>query len=252
MPKRKIKQARKRRRVRSGYSGKGSSMVNFSQLLIPARLRTRLRYVDQFAMTSTAGAIVSQVFRGNSVYDPDFSNVGHQPNGYDQLANFYLYYRVFSSLIRVVVGAVGTTGANSGFWSVIYPSTNSTASNQTMIEAVEQPRSVSGYNTSQLPWRGIRRASTTEIMGLGKGGLSENDYAAAVAANPATQWYWIVQAQTQDASTTGSAFVLFELEYDVEFWGRVTIQASSESKIKFANDKKIRMMKDSLQKLTLD
>jgi len=47
------------------------------------------------------GATSYYTFRANSIFDPDFSGVGHQPLGHDQWSNFYSTYTVIGSKIMV-------------------------------------------------------------------------------------------------------------------------------------------------------
>lgn len=57
----------------------------------------RLTYCDTFLHDLDPGAASSQVFRMNSIYDPDYSNVGHQPICRDLWASMYNYYTVLQA-----------------------------------------------------------------------------------------------------------------------------------------------------------
>jgi len=69
--------------------------------MFPPSKTVVLRYCDNFAVTSTVGVMASQKFRCNSIYDPDYTGVGHQPMFHDQYALFYNHYRVTSAKIKV-------------------------------------------------------------------------------------------------------------------------------------------------------
>ena len=45
----------------------------------PNSLITTLRYCDGFKKSVTDGGTASQIFRANGLYDPDYTNAGHQP-----------------------------------------------------------------------------------------------------------------------------------------------------------------------------
>lgn len=52
---------------------------------IPYCQLLKLRYTDQFLLDPpSAGVCSDHVFRINSIYDPDFTGVGHQPRYFDQ------------------------------------------------------------------------------------------------------------------------------------------------------------------------
>jgi hypothetical protein len=42
-------------------------------------------YGDNYELTNGAGVGAIQVWRANCLFDPDYTNVGHQPRGFDQL-----------------------------------------------------------------------------------------------------------------------------------------------------------------------
>lgn len=48
-------------------------------------------------------------FRANSIYDPDYTGVGHQPYGRDQWVAFYNHYTVLGSKITVHFSATTTS-----------------------------------------------------------------------------------------------------------------------------------------------
>lgn len=80
---------------------------------MPQSLFTQHRYCEEIALASDnlTGYTGSQyVFRLNSLYDPNLTGVGHQPQGYDQMAQFYNTYRVYKVDIYVRVTAISHTG----------------------------------------------------------------------------------------------------------------------------------------------
>ncbi len=69
-----------------------------------------LKYIDYTYINPGLGSVGYAVFRANSLYDPDFTGVGHQPLGFDQLAVLYNHYVVNSARIKVQVhSAAGAT-----------------------------------------------------------------------------------------------------------------------------------------------
>ena len=77
-------------------------------------------FIRHISALTPGAAVASYVFRGNSLYDPDYTGTGHQPRYYDQLTPIYGRYKVLSSAITVemINGA-----ANSGAIFAITPNT---------------------------------------------------------------------------------------------------------------------------------
>lgn len=66
----------------------------------PQKIITRLRYHDDLTFTTTT-AVGGNVFRLNSLFDPDQTGVGHQPLWRDTFASIWNHYTVISSKITV-------------------------------------------------------------------------------------------------------------------------------------------------------
>lgn len=66
----------------------------------PTTMTTKMRYSTRIQLSPTVLAAV-HVFRANDLYDPDFTGVGHQPRGFDQLMQLYDHFRVLYSKINV-------------------------------------------------------------------------------------------------------------------------------------------------------
>lgn len=86
------------RRRRKVYRRKASLNV------IPRSLVKKFRYVADISIDPIgAGLMQSYIFRANSLYDPDYSGVGHQPYGYDQyVPTLYNHSTVLGSKITCV------------------------------------------------------------------------------------------------------------------------------------------------------
>jgi len=70
------------------------TIADFRCVGFPDRLTTFLEYVDTINLAGGVPSPNPQVFSLNSVYDPDQTNTGHQPLGYDQLVAIYNKYLV--------------------------------------------------------------------------------------------------------------------------------------------------------------
>lgn len=70
---------------------------------LPTQRLCKLVYVNNTESTSNLGSINFIKYRANSIFDPDYSGVGHQPFGYDQWSILYNHYVVLGSKITVKV-----------------------------------------------------------------------------------------------------------------------------------------------------
>jgi hypothetical protein len=111
----------KNRRVNGGsYSLTGTSVYTTSQrpsfTFLDPHMYTTLRYCS-FVTNSIATTLgVNNVFRLNSIFDPDAAVGGTQPYGYDQLAALYNRYRALKTRWKVTFSA-----STAGYNAVVVP-----------------------------------------------------------------------------------------------------------------------------------
>ena len=89
----------KQRRTQWPYASQKS--YKFYHDPFPALMRCRLRYSTNLSLNATSGVIAYNLFRCNSIFDPDYTGVGHQPYGHDTYQQIYNHYRVESAVISV-------------------------------------------------------------------------------------------------------------------------------------------------------
>lgn len=99
----------------------------------PQTKTVALRYVQTFALNGGAGATAVQVFRGNSVNDPDYTGAGHQPMFSDNYAAIYGSYRVNYATIKLM--ALSTHIVNV---ATVYDINGTTTSNPQYYAANER------------------------------------------------------------------------------------------------------------------
>lgn len=186
------------------------------QFGFPTKIITILRYVDIYNITSTTGGITTLVFRMNGCFDPDATNLGHQPMYFDNYAAIYDTYRVLGS--RIQAGISGANLANTqGPWAFGINGTSSSGALSTSVRTrMEQNDSISTmYNGQQTPDY-LSFAYSPEIK-LGRP-AGDDTVASAVGANPSAQYF--AQVWFADLNgTTSQAVLRVMLEYTVEFYG---------------------------------
>lgn len=142
-------------RKRRGYRKKQfkNKQVKYKPIGNPSGLNalprvTTLRYVENVSITSPLGIISTYVFRANSLVDPNFSGIGHQPMGFDTWATLYRHYCVIGARIRIVptLGQTQTTDLDTG----VYLSENTSPLYNSSSEFIEADKGdYLTYNISQ-------------------------------------------------------------------------------------------------------
>lgn len=72
-------------------------------------VRRTLKYVENITLSSTAGAIVTQIFTANGLYDPNITGGGHQPIWFDQIMPYFNHYCVTGSKINIAFTQRGSS-----------------------------------------------------------------------------------------------------------------------------------------------
>lgn len=215
---------------KSNNNNNNSRKASFTRIRqiggVSDRQRVNLRYTQLIGITNvvTTGSF-DNVFRGNSVFDPDFSGAGGQPANFDDYAALYNQYRVWGSSIEVQP-LTTMSGTEPMMWAIgpRHISTGVTASTQmdfaaqpyvktrlTSIYRTGAPDSVFSLSMSTAKFQGL---SDTEFQG-------RDDLTSLVSTNPAEQWYWHVNVCNVDTSITAEIAVYIKITYDVEFFDRV-------------------------------
>jgi len=169
----------------------------------------------------------SHVFRGNSLYDPDYSGTGHQPRYFDQLSAIYGKYKVLSSNIVVeVINTAGTGGSGAIF--AITPNTEiiTFTSWQTAAELPKARVSEIVPISSVYPFKLSHSASTTAICGLLPYQVNDEDWSALTGANPVQLWYWNVNFAATNPAVNVSVQFRVRITYDAVMYDRLDISTS--------------------------
>ncbi len=131
----------------------------------------------QLATSSLAGAF--QTFRANSIFDPDFTNVGHQPMFRDQVAALYQSYRVLKTAFH---WSASTSNTNNGLISVLdYNASPPTNLTEIVEFARRPPRTVTQYEKAE----GTFNVDIATTLGLESADYATNSvYNVAIGSNP--------------------------------------------------------------------
>lgn len=187
---------------------------------MPAKIRVTMKYA-QFRVMSGA-VVVYQVFRGNSIFDPDLTGVGHQPMAHDQWGNLYLRYRVLGSRIKLT--AINELADPTAIQ--IWPSNDSTIPTN-FTDGLEQPRSVAGLlgGATGSDRKTLSASMTTTTIKGSRKLADDQGMEANFGANPAIQWFWTVGVNQLNGGGA-SVECMFEIEYDVDIYDRIELGQS--------------------------
>lgn len=189
----------------------------------------KLRYSQLVVLTTgTAGVFgTEQVFNLNSLYDPDFSGLGHQPYGFDQMAALYRFYKVNGVLIQMSI--FEPSNDDLVFGACVQPSTATTTITGNVLDTIqEQQTSLTRYvsNTGSQKAYIKQFFRINVIEGLTKLQFSDQDYAAEINANPYKTPYLRMAVGSSGANSGHTVKVMLTLTYYCKFNGIRTFSQS--------------------------
>lgn len=192
----------------------------------PVRMPARLVYED--LLTIAPGATLgSYVFRGNSLFDPDYTGTGHQPRYYDQLTAVYGRYKVLGSSITVEM--INTSGGGgSGAVFAVTPNTEiiTFTSWQTAAELPQSRVSDIVPIGSVYPFKIDHRVTTTQICGLLPYQVNDEDWSATIGSNPLHIWYWNINVAAVNSAVNVTVQVRVRITYDAVMYDRIDVGTS--------------------------
>lgn len=192
----------------------------------PNVYRTTLKYLHRGAtlVGGAPGAGNYYAFRANSLFDPDYSGVGSQPTGFDEISALYAHYRVIRSKITIWMNSKETADALVGWLTL--DSTTATSTSPALpvtrgrcAYAVADPQG--GNSTIKL---------TAYFDGAKFFGRSwdDRDHQAAVGGNPTEDVYFTFGFAPLDTVTTptNGVDIMAVMEFDAEFTEPLNLPSS--------------------------
>lgn len=194
---------------------------------LPAVLKTNFRVSGMFdANPGAAGAMYTQTFKLNSLFDPCGTIGSDQPRGFDQLAALYESYRVKSIRLNCQTSNQSNTLTASGSYVVGFQFTESSVAPAGQRDAVEQ-----GYCIWKLVGNGQDSGSDLTMsldMTKFKGRSYKDDAnSASTTADPADLVYahFFIQAVNNLIDLPAIAFH-FTLDQEAELFQPINVAAS--------------------------
>lgn len=239
MPRRRksFKRRKSRKGIRKGRRlsgrkrmGRPSTVIVRQPTGLPDKMFVKLRYLERYNQTHAAGIGAELYFRANSIYRPAGAGGSRQPYGSDQWENFYGYYTVYGSRIKVTL--LQTQNTNLPMDVAVVPSRQTSIITADISSPVEEMpyskyRQVSAYTNGMRQNVISSYMSSAKMFGVNPVAVkSEDNYGAAFGANPVDAWYWIVITQPSDEATAMTSTLLVQITYYVELLSRKNLAQS--------------------------
>lgn len=183
----------------------------------PSSLQTKLRYHEGMTFASAAGVVSQNVFRANSLFDPNETGTGHQPMFFDQFAQVYARYVVKRSTIKVTFNPVTETASTSMWMIGIIGQSSGTISadpNVNCEQAHSKWAAINGRDGGPNQKTLTMTFTPESCLNLTS---KDTDTGALCNANPDQTYKFVVW--TADRQATGTTNLVGEIEilFDVEF-----------------------------------
>lgn len=216
---------KKKRQYKRRYKYKKRSFatkkerIPYLPSLQPKQCWIKLRYVDSTTLTSTAGAVVNQQYNIASMYDPDYTYVGHQPYTWDTLSTLFNAYCVKSCKVKVK-----TVACTIPMRMNVVPKFNSSSISTTLSLVEEYPNS----SNLMIGTEGTERTFYYNLPKLAGSSWDayKKDSQAVPTASPSASTYLNFSVRSADLVSTATLALDIEFEFLV-LMSQPLVQAQS-------------------------
>lgn len=176
------------------------------------------RYTDTYHLASAIGSPATQIWKSNSLYDPDATGTGHQPYMFDQLCTttaFFQYYKVNKCVIKVTgsCNSAGTGCASVGLLATRKSALSYTApwnwkeeNDSKYIKTCFVTDDTSKFKCSIV-------TSPRDVMGISKSEYDDITFQSIYNADPSTLTYVWLSIAHPDNTTVVTADIVVEIIY---------------------------------------
>lgn len=200
---------------------KRRSLAVVGSKIAAPRQRVQLAYGFS-GLVPNAAATGDQVFNLNSLFDPDRTGVGAQPNGFDQWAALYNRYVVYKAKVEAIFNC---NTANVTLACMIKPA-NSDAAQTVPVGIGTQMSHFGTAHSGGMPWRAVKTFQLWKINGRTfKEYMADDLNQATIGASPAS--IIVLRCRAEDmagAAVTGA--LLCRITYFAEFFDTIQLGQS--------------------------
>ncbi|AXQ66272.1 MAG: putative capsid protein [Cressdnaviricota sp.] len=206
----------------SAYAGQRGNGFDSAIIGVPNSRRTTLLYADTLVLGSGVGTTAQHVFRLNSLFDPDYTGVGHQPRYFDQFAALFNRYRVDEVYIEMTLSTTSNMGA------VVILNADNSLGGVGVASALELPNTSAPITVQADNSKTLRfRVSPAKVTGVSKAHYMDDRFSSVVTTNPAEAIGLSVSTLAADNLTTGiNVNVSYRMAFKCEFYDRIAIGGS--------------------------
>lgn len=188
-------------------------------------LYCKLKYATEVHFADGLSASTYYSFRGNSLYDPDYTGTGHQPMYFDQYSAIYNRYRVMGA--KIEINAINASGSSATYF--VLQSGTDTIISANITELLEQSRAKISKVlpiSQRVPIKIKSYVSTRKACGLNKKQIFDEDFSALTTSSPNQIWYFNMLATSINNTSPLDFYFMATITYYVQFFDRKT-QAQS-------------------------
>lgn len=189
----------------------------------PTTLFTKLKYTFSHTLASTAGSVDSNLFRLNSLYDPDETGAGAQPRYFDTFCGAnagsapYNQYRVHMAKVNARFVSTTSSVSSGTVWVQPYRVSGCTTKAGIMELPMVESRTVNSLGVGDKTTANIKMIVPMKKM-LSCKDLRDNDDASApYNANPNDVCHLII-GYIDDLGNSSGVVLDLEIVYYVEFF----------------------------------
>lgn len=216
---------------RSGFQRHPAAMV------FPSSKIAKLTYNTNVTLSSTSGVASNHTFNVSSLFDPDVTNVGHQPLYFDTLCGAdvgsapYSQYRVLGAKVTATFISQGSSYQTGMFRAALFVRRSDKSSGAVTGWPVlgEIPWATCGLGLSaysSLPSCTLtRNVSIKQVLGI-KDVRDDNDTIANYNASPTKSVYVDCVYQPLDEASTATITIVATIDFLVEFLQRNNVDGS--------------------------
>lgn len=182
----------------------------------PKIMTIKHRYVQNDTLSHATGGIDYQTYSCNSMFDPDFSGIGHQPEGYDIASTIWSHYTVIGSKITCrIVGAIGA-GAGGNAVPIVFtlqthPTGTPTYTDPTTASELSGAKTYVMGPSQDKPL--VLSSNWSAKKTFGSGVMANNSLMGASGAGPTEQTFWTVSFRAMDQVTSVTCHMQVVIEY---------------------------------------
>lgn len=190
----------------------------------PKQMKMIHKYCDTMSIQSTAGALTRQRFSCNGMYDPDKTNIGHQPLYFDQMAALYNHYTVIGSKITVTFAAPPSSAP--AIMVAIMQDDDQTNNLTAMSEVLEQSLTTSRLMNPGVDNNIVLANNWSAKKTFGGSVLGNDELQGNASANPTETTEWNIFVQTSDQVTTSYVVANVTIEF-IAIWDELKERTGS-------------------------